>query len=54
MIFCEKCGSDKFHFSEELGIVCEDCVRRPIPTYLEIIENGSSKMDLITSDEIYE
>lgn len=51
---CEKCGCTKCHVSEEYGVICERCVRRPLPTYQEILENASSRIDLISSDEIYE
>lgn len=62
MIICETCGCPNFHFCEEMGIVCENCIRTGNDCFAKVVAiesypdwyDGSSKMDLITSDEVYE
>ena len=53
MITCEKCGSDKFHYNNELGIICDACIKRRIPTYQDWLDQGCSKYDEVNSNEIF-
>lgn len=57
MITCEVCGCPNFHFCEDLGIVCEGCIRTDndciAKELMREFYDGSPKMDLVNSDESF-